>query len=83
MVSFTVGEGRWDPTCVNAATSLPHFAVASTPKHSERNFASGNERTPADLTLWAGKAGYQLHASDSFRVIVDLMNMNSAFNLLM
>jgi hypothetical protein len=68
-----------DPTCVNEKDSLPHFAIASTPKHSERSFASGNERTPADLTIWspAGKkAAYHVKKADRFRTIVDLMNMN-------
>jgi hypothetical protein len=80
MVLNTVGAGRWDPTCVNDAGSLPHFAVGSTPNHSERSFASGNERTPADLEKWAvpgKKAAYYIKKSDSFRTIVDLMNMNS------
>lgn len=47
--------------------------------HSERNFASGNERTPADLTdfIKSGKKlGYFLRKTDEYRYIVDLMNMN-------
>jgi hypothetical protein len=79
MVSFVVGPGRWDPTCYNNDKSLPHFAIGSDPKHSERNFASGNERTPADLTSFiknGKKIGYFLQKTDEYRYIVDLMNMN-------
>lgn len=79
MVGFTVGPGRWDPTCIQNSQSLPHFAVGTTSSLSERNFASGNERTPAEISKWASqgkKAGYQINKEDKFRVIVDLMNMN-------
>src|ERR1700759_2593712 len=79
MVSFSVGPGRWDPTCQHNDKSLPHFAIGSDARHSERNFASGNERTPADLTPYirsGKKVGYHLRKTDEYRYIVDLMNMN-------
>jgi len=80
MVLATVGEGRWDPTCVNTKESLPHFAMGTTPNNAERCFASGNERTPVDVTKWASKsgkkAGYQINKKDQFRILVDLMNMS-------
>lgn len=81
MVAFTVGPGRWDPTCIDQPTSLPHFAIGSSPSKSERSFSSGNERTPLSLLgrkeFTAGnKAGYHLGKEDQYRFIVDLMNMN-------
>jgi hypothetical protein len=81
MVVFSVGPGRWDPTCYgkNDSGSLPHFAVGSSPKRSERLFASGNERTAGDLTPFiksGKKVGYFIEKTDDFRYIVDLMNMN-------
>jgi hypothetical protein len=79
MVKFTAGPGRWDATCVGDADSLPHTGVATTSRNSERTFASGNERTPADLTQFGGaerKTGFHIKKTDSFRAIMDLMNMN-------
>jgi hypothetical protein len=79
MVGFAVGPGRWDPTCYDNEGSLPHRAIASTPRNSQRIFASGNERTAADLTpyITAGKkTGLFIRKTDELRNIVDLMNMN-------
>jgi hypothetical protein len=79
MVSLTVGPGRWDPTCYQNNKSLPHFAVGTDARHSHRNFASGNERTPADLTPFiksGKKVGLYLRKTDEYRYIIDLMNMN-------
>jgi hypothetical protein len=81
MVALAVGPGRWDSTCYETGyeKSLPHFAIGTDAQHSERWFASGNERTPADLTQFvkAGKKiGYFIKKTDEHRFIVDLMNMN-------
>ncbi|KAE9980173.1 hypothetical protein BLS_009066 [Venturia inaequalis] len=81
MVAFTVGPGRWDPTCIDQPTSLPHFAVGTSPSQSERSFSSGNERTPLNMVSkkdanGGNKAGYHLNKEDNYRFIVDLMNMN-------
>lgn len=84
MVVLNIGPGRWDPTCYHkndsgTDPSLPHFAVGTSPKRSERLFASGNERTPGDLTPFiksGKKVGYFIEKTDDFRFIVDLMNMN-------
>jgi hypothetical protein len=83
MVSFTIGPGRWDPTCYSHPDSAPHFAVGTSPDKSERGFSSGNERTAITLLnrkeFMEGKvkrAGYPIRKTDEFRWIVDLMNMN-------
>jgi hypothetical protein len=79
MVGLTVGPGRWDATCLTAPRSLPHLAVGATPKNSERFLSSGNERMPIVLLSSASshqKAGYHLRKTDSFKFLVDLMNMN-------
>jgi hypothetical protein len=80
MVGFTVGPGRWDPSCYGVKESLPHFAVGTTPERSERFIASGNERTPIVLTdkkefLEGQKVGYPFKKTDELRFIVDLMNV--------
>lgn len=79
MVAFTVGPGRWDPTCLAKKDSLPHFAVGSNPSESERSFSSGNERTPLSLLgrkefIDGDKAGYHLRKEDQYRFIVDLVS---------
>jgi hypothetical protein len=81
MVAFTVGPGRWDPTCIQEPTSLPHFGVGTKPSESERSFSSGNERTPLSLVnrkefLNGEKMGYHLRKEDHYRFIVDLMNVS-------
>jgi hypothetical protein len=81
MVSITVGPTRWDPTCASDPVSLPHFGVGTNSLASERSFSSGNERTPISLSsqstfLKGAKSGYHLYKEDSYRFIVDLMNMN-------
>jgi len=78
MVHFTIGPGRWDPTCINRP-SLPHVDVGTSPGGGERYFSSGNERTFVQLDKLGGQAvnaGYHLKASDRYAFIVDLMNMN-------
>jgi len=80
MVGFTVGPGRWDPTCYGVKDALPHFAVGSSPEASERFIASGNERTPIVLTnkpefMNGQKVGYPFKKTDQLRFIVDLMNV--------
>lgn len=70
------GSGRSDPTCKFAFTSLPHWVVGYSPSSSERLWASGNERSPIDFAGWnITNAGYKINYSDSFSMIVDLMNM--------
>jgi hypothetical protein len=79
MVALTLGPNRWDPTCIGNDDSLPHLVVGTNPSQSERLFASGNERTPLDiskLTINGKKAGYFIGKEDHFRFIVDMMNMN-------
>jgi hypothetical protein len=81
MVGLAVGPGRWDPSCYGVKESLPHFAIGSTPEASERFMASGNERTPIRLVdrpefMNGQKVGYPLRKTDSFRFIVDLMNVS-------
>jgi hypothetical protein len=79
MVHLTIGPGRWDPTCLNKRTSLPHFDVNSSPTASERYFSSGNERTKVHLDILgagATKWGYHIKPTDKYGFIVDLMNMN-------
>jgi hypothetical protein len=83
MVAFTVGPGRWDPTCIQKPDSLPHFGVGTKPSESERSFSSGNERTPLSLLgrkefMDGDKAGYHLRKEDQYRFIVDLMNVGKA-----
>jgi hypothetical protein len=85
MVAFTVGPGRWDPTCIQEPTSLPHFGVGTKPSESERSFSSGNERTPLSLVgrkefLSGEKLGYHLRKEDHYRFIVDLMNVSNIYN---
>jgi hypothetical protein len=76
MVGINQGPGRWDATCVNNPRSIPHYVVGATPKNSERFLSSGNERMPLILSPSDRKAGYHLRKTDSFKFLVDLMNMN-------
>lgn len=78
MVGITVGPGRWDATCADLAESLPHVAVGTDAKVSERFLSSGNERMPLVLSVDPANkpAGYHIRQSDHFRFLVDLMNMN-------
>jgi hypothetical protein len=70
-------NSRADLTCQYAFTSLPHWVVGYSPASSERFWASGNERSPIDFAGWnITDAGYRVENSDSFAMIVDLMNMN-------
>jgi hypothetical protein len=77
MVHFTIGSGRWDPTCYGKS-SLPHVDVGASPSNGERYFSSGNERTLVDMDRGGAetKAGYHLKSTDRYAFIVDLMNMN-------
>jgi hypothetical protein len=70
MVLLASGTGKADATC---AYGLPQVAVAH--PGAERIFASGNERTPVDLTR-TGNFGYRLNSADQLHLLVDLMNMN-------
>lgn len=78
-VLFNGGPGRKDLTCEANPQSLPHINVGFTALNSERAFSSGNERTPAFMSKWAGgnKVGYHLQPEDKFAFIVDLMNENA------
>jgi hypothetical protein len=79
MMILAVGPTRWDPTCVHLKDSVPHVSAGATSQNSERLFAAGNERSIVDITQYTGAdtmTGYQLNKDDSFRLIVDLMNMN-------
>lgn len=77
MVGIAVGNGRWDATCAAPAESLPHVLVGTDAKVSERFLSSGNERMPLYLYQDAAKpAGFHIKKDDTFRFIVDLMNMN-------
>jgi hypothetical protein len=76
---YAVGPTRWDPTCLGQ-DSAPHVAIGSDANHSERCFAAGNERTPTDfstMVLDGKNTGYHLNRDDEFRILVDLMNMNT------
>lgn len=75
---YTVGPTRWDPVCTGE-DSAPHVAIGIDASHSERWTAAGNERTPTDFTqavIDGKRTGYQLNKDDSFRILVDLMNLN-------
>jgi len=79
MVAMATGTGKADATCANAAMSLPHMSFLDgtiTAKNTERFFASGNERTPIDLTQ-TGSYGYRVNAGDRFHLLVELMNMTA------
>jgi len=68
---------RGDPTCQSRANSLPHWVVGMAAASSERWFASGNERTTVRLfDRNITDVGYRVSKSDTFAMIVDLMNMN-------
>lgn len=76
MVGINQGPGRWDATCLDNPRSIPHYVVGATVKNSERFLSSGNERMPLILSPSGQKAGYYLRKTDSFKFLVDLMNMN-------
>lgn len=65
MVDINQGPGRWDTTCLDNPRSVSHYVFGASVKNSERFLSSGNER-----------AGYHLRRTDSFKFLVDLMNMN-------
>jgi hypothetical protein len=74
---YNVGPGREDPTCSHRDVSVPHSSIGSTPRNSERIFASGNERTVASFPEWGVKdAGYKIRKEDKFAASIELMNMN-------
>jgi hypothetical protein len=59
--------------------SLPHIDVGTSARNAERFFASGNERTPTDMTTPAGaNVGYYIRPGDKMHYIIELMNMNKA-----
>jgi hypothetical protein len=77
MVLFIKGPGREDPTCKNEEISLPHGTVGGTPRKSERIFASGNERSFANLPGWGhSDVGYKMKSTDELAVLLELMNEN-------
>jgi hypothetical protein len=79
MINLVEGPTRWDPTCYGHL-ALPHYSVQSSAGRSERWFSSGNERTlvPLDKMGADTKWGYHLKKEDTFKFVVDLMNMNKA-----
>jgi hypothetical protein len=75
MILFTTGPGRQDFTCGEKDVSLPHAVAGTTPRKSERIFASGNERTACIFPEWGVKdAGYKLKSTDSIDAVLELMN---------
>jgi hypothetical protein len=74
-VLLSAGSTRSDPTCIDKQVSLPHSSIKSDAKHSERIWASGNERTKVDLPEWGvNNAGYHVRPEDRFSAILDFMN---------
>jgi hypothetical protein len=79
MVMMNTGSRRWDAIGVGSMICTPFLFAGTTPSKSERFFVSGNERTP--LTYYQGgpdieSSAYHIDATDSFRYILELMNMN-------
>jgi hypothetical protein len=79
MVMMNTGSRRWDAIGVGSMICTPFLFAGTTPSKSERFFVSGNERTA--LEYYKGDVGlepsaYHVDASDSFRYILELMNMS-------
>jgi hypothetical protein len=77
-ILFNTGPGRKDYTCGDKDISLPHAVAGTTPRNSERIFASGNERTICLFPNWGVRdAGYKLESADKFDAVLELMNENT------
>jgi hypothetical protein len=77
MILFVTGPGRRDYTCGDKDVSLPHAVAGTTPRKSERIFASGNERSVCRFPDWGVKdAGYKLKGTDALDAVLELMNEN-------
>jgi hypothetical protein len=72
---LNVNTGEWLHHMVLMNSGATDLACAA--HGAEWFFASGNERTPVDLTK-SGNYGYPVRVTDSWSLIVDLMNMTTS-----
>jgi hypothetical protein len=78
MILYNSGPGREDYTCNHRDVSVPHAVIGSTPRATERIFASGNERVRISFTDGGVKdAGMKLRSTDKLGAVLEFMNENS------
>jgi hypothetical protein len=90
MVHFNTGPRRWDAVAYNEISCLPHEGINTmggaslgrgsiSARNTERNFVTGNERTPFNYykpSPGGGGSAYHLDQADKFFYLAELMNMN-------